>query len=111
MVLLDCKALGGKLSLVNNHNFEGSGQISVALRPEKIMIQKDIPDDQSKNQVKGLFEDFGYFGNLSIYRVRTESDHIIQVSKQNRDRTEQSIKWEDEVYLSWENNNLMLLSE
>ena len=111
MVLLDCKALGGKLSLVNNHNFDGSGQISVALRPEKIMIQKDIPDDQSKNQVKGLVEDFGYFGNLSIYRVRTESDHIIQVSKQNRDRTEQSIKWEDEVYLSWENNNLMLLSE
>ena len=51
------------------------------------------------------------FGNLSIYRVRTESDHIIQVSKQNRDRVEQSIKWDDEVYLTWENESLMLLGE
>ena len=61
--------------------------------------------------MKGLVEDFGYFGNLSIYRVRSESGDIIQVSKQNRDRVEQSIKWEDEVYLSWENDSLILLSD
>jgi len=56
-------------------------------------------------------EDFGYFGNLSIYRVRTNNGDIIQVSKQNRMRAEQPIKWEDEVYLSWENENLIILEK
>lgn len=110
-ILLKCKALGGQLSLSNAYDFNGSGQISVALRPEKIMIQKEFPSEEVKNYVKGVVEDFGYFGNLSIYRVKTESGEIIQVSKQNRDRAVQSIKWEDEVYLSWENKNLMLLGE
>ena len=85
--------------------------MTVALRPEKVMIEKTMPTENEQKFVKGMVEDFGYFGNLSIYRVRTESDHIIQVSKQNRDRVEQSIKWDDEVYLSWENESLMLLGE
>ena len=54
-------------------------------------------------------EDFGYFGNLSIYRVRTSSGDIIQVSKQNRVRIEDTITWEDEGYLSWEQESLIVL--
>jgi putrescine transport system ATP-binding protein len=110
-IVLNCKALGGDLSLHDTNKFDQSGQISVALRPEKIMIEKEAPIGEGKNYVKGLVEDFGYFGNLSIYRVRSESGDIIQVSKQNRDRVEQSIKWEDEVYLSWENDSLILLGD
>ena len=110
-IVLHCKALGGDLSLKDKNNFDQSGEISVALRPEKIMIEKDAPTGEGINYVKGLVEDFGYFGNLSIYRVRSESGDIIQVSKQNRDRVEQSIKWEDEVYLSWEDDSLILLSD
>jgi len=110
-IVINCKALGGKLSLYDKNDFDQSEQISVGLRPEKVMIEKEAPNSEGKNYVKGLVEDFGYFGNLSIYRVRTESGDIIQVSKQNRDRVEQSIKWEDEVYLSWENENLMLLGD
>lgn len=110
-IVLNCKALGGDLSLRDTNKIDQSGQISVALRPEKIMIEKEAPVGEGKNYVKGLVEDFGYFGNLSIYRVRSESGDIIQVSKQNRDRVEQSIKWEDEVYLSWENDSLILLGD
>ena len=110
-IVLNCKALGGDLSLRDTNKIDQSGQISVALRPEKIMIEKEAPIGEGKNYVKGLVEDFGYFGNLSIYRVRSESGDIIQVSKQNRDRVEQSIKWEDEVYLSWENDSLILLGD
>ncbi|GIS40769.1 MAG: hypothetical protein Ct9H90mP13_06150 [Pseudomonadota bacterium] len=49
------------------------------------MIEKNMPTNDSQNHIKGIVEDFGYFGNLSIYRVKTESGHVIQVSKQNRD--------------------------
>ena len=109
-IVVKCEALGGELEL-NNQDHSNTSQMTVALRPEKVMIEKTMPTENEQKFVKGMVEDFGYFGNLSIYRVRTESDHIIQVSKQNRDRVEQSIKWDDEVYLSWENESLMLLGE
>ena len=109
-IVVKCEALGGELEL-NNQDQSNTSKMTVALRPEKVMIEKTMPTENEQKFVKGMVEDFGYFGNLSIYRVRTESDHIIQVSKQNRDRVEQSIKWDDEVYLSWENESLMLLGE
>ena len=59
--------------------------MTMAPRPEKVMIEKSKPTNDQQNHIKGIVEDFGYFGNLSIYRVRTESGHVIQVSKQNRD--------------------------
>ena len=109
-ITLDCPALGGELKFDQTERADTS-EMTVALRPEKVMIEKDMPTNHEQSHVKGIVEDFGYFGNLSIYRVRTESGHVIQVSKQNRDRVEQSIKWEDEVYLSWDNDSLMLLGE
>ena len=109
-ITLDCAALGGELKFDQTERVDTS-EMTVALRPEKVMIEKNMPTNHEQSHVKGIVEDFGYFGNLSIYRVRTESGHVIQVSKQNRDRVEQSIKWEDEVYLSWDNDSLMLLGE
>ncbi len=109
-IVVDCAALGGELKFDQTEGADTS-EMTVALRPEKVMIEKNMPTNAEQNHIKGIVEDFGYFGNLSIYRVRTESGHVIQVSKQNRDRVEQSIKWEDEVYLSWDNDSLMLLGE
>ena len=109
-ITLDCTALGGELKFDQTERVDTS-EMTVALRPEKVMIEKNMPTNHEQSHVKGIVEDFGYYGNLSIYRVRTESGHVIQVSKQNRDRVEQSIKWEDEVYLSWDNDSLMLLGE
>ena len=109
-IVVDCAALGGELKFDQTEQANAS-EMTVALRPEKVMIEKNMPTNHEQSHVKGIVEDFGYFGNLSIYRVKTESGHVIQVSKQNRDRVEQSIKWEDEVYLSWDNDSLMLLGE
>ena len=109
-IVVDCAALGGELKFDQTEQANAS-EMTVALRPEKVMIEKNMPTNDEQSHIKGIVEDFGYFGNLSIYRVKTESGHVIQVSKQNRDRVEQSIKWEDEVYLSWDNDSLMLLGE
>ena len=109
-IVVDCAALGGELKFDQTEQANAS-EMTVALRPEKVMIEKNMPTNDDQSHIKGIVEDFGYFGNLSIYRVKTESGQVIQVSKQNRDRVEQSIKWEDEVYLSWDNDSLMLLGE
>ena len=106
-----CEALGGEIVIKKSIQDRSVKDVTLALRPEKMIIQKESPSDEDTNFISGVVEDFGYFGNLSIYRVRTNNGDIIQVSKQNRMRAEQPIKWEDEVYLSWENENLIILEK
>jgi putrescine transport system ATP-binding protein len=110
-IVVNCPTLGGQHEI----DFSGSiaddiESITLAIRPEKIMIDNQLSGSES-NYIKGIVEDFGYFGNLSIYRVKTSDENIIQVSRQNRYRSERVISWDDEVYLSWDPSNLLLLTE
>jgi len=110
-IVVNCPTLGGQHEI----DFAGSiaddiESITLAIRPEKIMIDNQLSGSEN-TYIKGIVEDFGYFGNLSIYRVKTSDGNIIQVSKQNRYRSERIISWDDEVYLSWEPSNLLLLTE
>jgi len=108
---ITCKALGGDIVMQNPSRAIHATDLSVALRPEKVIIDKQKPSNENIDYVSGVVEDFGYFGNLSIFRVRTTTGDIIQVSKQNRVRIEDTIKWEDQVYLSWEPESLIVLDK
>ncbi len=60
--------------------------------------------------VKGIVRDLGYFGDQSLYRVRTRSGAIVQVSAQNLRRSAKlTVEWDDEVFLSWEVGSTILL--
>jgi putrescine transport system ATP-binding protein len=57
-------------------------------------------------------EDLAYYGNRSLYRVRTQSGQVIQVSAQNYQRSaELLLEWDDEVFLSWESGCSVVLTE
>jgi putrescine transport system ATP-binding protein len=59
-----------------------------------------------------VVEDLAYYGNRSIYRVRSESGRVIQVSAQNYQRSEQlSLEWDDQAYLSWDASCNVVLTE
>lgn len=76
--------------------------IWVAIRPEKMIISLDAPQNNSKNYITGKVMDIGYLGKLSIYHVRMEDGRIIIVTQTNRMRaTERTITWEDNVHVSW----------
>ncbi|HEX7061889.1 MAG TPA: ABC transporter ATP-binding protein [Woeseiaceae bacterium] len=88
----------------------GSG-ICIAVRPEKIFISKGEPEGLEDMRLKGVVYDLGYFGNLSLYRIRLESGKIIQVSAQNRRRSaERFLEWDDEVYVSWQAQSAVVLA-
>ena len=108
---ITCKALGGDILMQNPSQAIHATDLSVALRPEKVIIDKQQPSNENIDYVSGVVEEFGYFGNLSIFRVRTAYGDIIQVSKQNRVRIEDTITWEDQVYLSWEPESLIVLDK
>ncbi len=86
-------------------------QVWVAVRPEKVFIGKTPPEEPDRPVLKGVVWDLGYFGNLSVYRVKTESGKVVQVSAQNRRRVaERTLEWDDEVYLSWDPASAILLT-
>ncbi len=72
----------------------------VGIRPEKIHISPDKP--QLENCIKGQVWDLAYYGNYSIYRIKTDSGAILQVSAQNHARANKKAHdWEDDVYVAW----------
>jgi len=102
-IQLACAATGGELTAhCDKHSVTGS-QRWLAVRPEKIFIDKDPPSADDRTVLKGIVLDLGYFGNLSVYRVQLPTGTVLQVSAQNRRRTaHRTVEWDDEVYVSWD---------
>lgn len=82
-----------------NNIIEGS-RVSVAVRPEKIKITHDKPE-QTENVTRGVIEEVAYMGSLSIYRIQLPGGALVQVTQPNLDRDTRQFTWDDEVYLSW----------
>ncbi|HIG39009.1 MAG: ABC transporter ATP-binding protein [bacterium] len=87
-------------------------QVWVAVRPEKISISKEPEKDPRVTVLKGTVWDIGYYGNLSVYRVKTEAGDMVQVSAPNQKRlAERAIDWDEEVYISWDLSSSIVLTE
>lgn len=85
--------------------------VCVAIRPEKIFISIEQPDDDEVLKVRGVVDDLGYLGNLSLYRIRLENGRMIQVSRQNRRRSaKRFVEWEDDVWVSWRPRSAIVIT-
>ncbi|MED7789425.1 ABC transporter ATP-binding protein [Francisella sp. 19X1-34] len=102
-------------SFVLRRNIEAieDQEIWIGLRPEKIVISKEKPDDYDPqnpvNCIKGIVEDIAYMGGLSTYHVRTTNGYIVKSTDFNIERNADHPSWDDEVYLTWESQNIMVL--
>jgi putrescine transport system ATP-binding protein len=98
-------------------NFIGNANmfaVWVSLRPEKIRISKQAPEDSSTNCVRGMVNDIGYLGGTSTYRVLVGDEHIVEVTSPNLNRPKDGnppIDWDEEVYLSWEPSSSVVLTK
>ena len=101
--------LGAKL-VAKGNGFEAGSKIACAFRPEKILISRECPAG-ARNVIKGVVQDFGYFGKDSLYRVKLPTGTIINVNTVNAERhgdKENVATWEDEVYLTLDPKSVML---
>ena len=104
------KEAGCTLTALGKHDVAVDQNACIAVRPEKIFIGRYEPEDKTDIRMKGVVDDLGYLGNLSLYRVRLESGKIILVSQQNRRRSaERFVEWEDEIWLSWRPRSSIVL--
>jgi putrescine transport system ATP-binding protein len=109
-IAVDCPESGGVLTVDDPGTFSVGQRVWVALRPEKIRLDKSPPEGAPVNQLRGTVWELGYLGNRSTYRVKIGSGKLVTVFAQNQRRTSQaSIDWSDEVFVSWSADAAVLL--
>ena len=89
-------------------------RVWIALRPEKIRISKQPPEDAAINTIRGMVHDIGYLGGISTYRVQVDREHLVEITSPNQMRPRDNnppIDWDEEVYLSWDASNAVVLSK
>ena len=88
--------------------YEGQ-PVAFALRPEKVHIAKEEPEGPY-NKARGVVEDIAYFGSHSVYHVRMASGARIMANFANMKRWDSDgITWKDEVWVSWRDNDGVVL--
>ncbi|MDH3337525.1 MAG: ABC transporter ATP-binding protein [Gammaproteobacteria bacterium] len=111
-IIVNSAEAGTNLHALGDHAVEVGQHVCIAVRPEKIFISRDEPENADDIKVRGVVDDLGYFGNLSLYRVRLSSGKVIQVSSQNRQRSaKRFVEWEDEIWVSWRPRSAVVLRD
>ncbi|MDR1076119.1 MAG: polyamine ABC transporter ATP-binding protein [Xanthomonadaceae bacterium] len=94
------------------HGISGFGgqEVAFALRPEKVRISKQEPD-QPYNKAKGIIEDIAYFGSHSVFHVRSPNGFKLLVNFTNQQRwASEGFTWNDEVWMFWKNDDGVVLT-
>ncbi|MBP6310241.1 MAG: polyamine ABC transporter ATP-binding protein [Arenimonas sp.] len=84
--------------------------VAFAIRPEKINISKDEPE-QKYNKAQGVIEEIAYFGSHSVYHVRMPNGAKVLCNFVNMKRwASENFTWNDSVWLSWSENSGVVLT-
>lgn len=91
----------GQKPISAKSDLNGDVRCTYAIRPEKIAISRDEPQDRP-NKVQGAVLDIAYLGNISTYHVELPNGKIIKAQTANDRRiARRSFTWEDRVWLAW----------
>ncbi|MDF2799036.1 MAG: potA [Devosia sp.] len=77
-----------------------------AVRPEKISLSREKPEDEhDANVTKGMVEEIGYLGDMTVYQILLASGKRLRVTQTNTVRgNPDAITWDEEVYCAWGGN-------
>jgi putrescine transport system ATP-binding protein len=83
----------------------------VAVRPEKMRLTNEPPAADTKNACTATIVDVGYFGGLSIYRLRGADGVVAKAAITNTGGlTEPTIGWDDKIWLSFQPDSAIVLT-
>ena len=101
---IDSPALDAPLCVAQEISGTVGLNVSVAVRPEKILLSRHHPGQQV-NLARGFMEDIAYLGSHSVYHVRLPSGKRVLASRTNQHApaggAERRLSWDEEVYLCW----------
>ena len=109
-VIVKSTAMEKNLLVTHSASVPVGAQISVASRPEKVVLTTVIPKGDY-NWTNGIVKDIVYLGDVSIYHVLLASGVTVLATVANLVRAaERPIQWEDEVFLYWKPENGIVLA-
>ncbi|MEQ6292169.1 ABC transporter ATP-binding protein [Vogesella sp. GCM10023246] len=83
----------------------------LSLRPERVAVSRQQPTQQH-NWAAGTVSDIAYLGSFSIFHVRLESGKVIKASvPASHWRDEAAPGWNQPVFVSWADNDAVVLTQ
>ena len=105
-LILNVPAFGGQVT-TREADFAPGAKVTLALRPEKLVITKDRPQG---NAVQDVVKDLAYFGKDSLYRITLASGALVQTHAVNQARSVAMVAdWDDRVWLSFDPSAAIVL--
>lgn len=109
LLSLDCQGLPVRVD--HGTAIESGNDVAYAIRPEKVRISLDKPEDASLNMARGEVWDIGYLGDYSVFIVKLDDGRIMRSAQANVSRlVDRPITFEDVVWLSWKADSGIVLT-
>lgn len=89
-------------------------RVWVALRPEKILISREAPDERQDNCAQGVVQEIAYLGDVSVYLVGLPGGRTVRVTRPNMRRQSAAldrITWDESVWLSWDPSSPVVVTQ
>lgn len=114
--VIRCKDLEHDIHLDIDVDLDDGMEVTVAIRPEKIYLEKTSPVDENgqplnDNYTTGVVTEIAYMGDISIYHVKLNSGKVVISTLPNVDRFNKGLPtWDDKVFLSWDPESCVTLT-
>jgi putrescine transport system ATP-binding protein len=109
-VRIQCEDFDARVYLNHGISCAPSQDVCVAIRPEKILISREPPEQQD-NTCSGVIEDIAYMGSLSVFRIRLDSGKELRITQPNISRDSGGrFTWNERVFLYWDVDSAVVLT-
>jgi putrescine transport system ATP-binding protein len=105
--------LGGIIYVDHGISSAPSATVWAAVRPEKINILRQPPENTAENCVKGVVKEIAYMGDVSIYLVKIDTGKTVRVTLPNVERLsdDERILWDETVWLTWHGSSPVVVTQ
>jgi putrescine transport system ATP-binding protein len=110
-VLIESDEAGGRLYIDHGVSAPPDAKVWVAVRPEKIMLSRVVPNESGYNAFEGVVKEIGYLGDQSVYLVRLGSGKTVRVTQSNLMRHTDRVSWDERVWVHWHATSGVVLNE
>jgi putrescine transport system ATP-binding protein len=109
-VRIECPAFGITVFVDHGVSAPPTAEVSVAIRPEKIQLTRDKPE-QAENVVSGIVKEISYLGDVSRYLVRLDTGTVVRATQPNVYRHEERLAWDERVWLHWHPSSIVVVTQ
>jgi putrescine transport system ATP-binding protein len=102
---------GGDIDVSHGVHCTLDQKVWYAVRPEKIRVSRGRPKNLL-NAFHGTVDEVLYLGNQSMFSIRLDTGKRIKVTRPNLDRhADEDISWDEKVWVGWEGNAGVVLTQ